>query len=456
MDLKKSISKVFSVNMLVLIVGIVSGLLLPAFLNIDQYSILKTYTLYASYIGLFPLGFIDGIYIKYGGKRERDIDKNKFKYEHRFILVFQLFIMIFLLLISIFFKNILFIYLSLTILPVTIIGFFTLYYQATANFTKFTFIGVSNTILAFALNLILILFHIKNADSFILINILSNYFIFFIVELIYYEQSKHIKIKKDNKEIIQIFKIGIFILIGNLSSSFFYAIDRWFVKISLSTEDFAFYSFATSMMGIIIVLINSVATVLYPYFAQGQEEKKISEFKRCLLVIGAFSSGCYFIFAFIVHYFMQKYTPSLRLISILFSGFPAIIIINTLYINLYKVKKKERKYVVIVLKMLAISILLNILALIIHTNFFSIAIAATISFYIWFFYSSKDFSFLKTSIKEISYLTLYFLIFLVSSIKLTLGLGLVVFFIGILLLSYIFYKNEIFILKNTLLRKSKF
>lgn len=71
MNLKKSIFKVFSANFLQLISSLVVGFIVPAILSIEGYAELKTYTLFISYIGLFHLGFLDGLYIKYGGKKWR-------------------------------------------------------------------------------------------------------------------------------------------------------------------------------------------------------------------------------------------------------------------------------------------------------------------------------------------------------------------------------------------------
>ncbi len=69
-----SILTVLSSNVVGLIVGIVNGFVVPRMLGITEYALLKTFTLYASYIGVFSLGFVDGIYLKYGGIEPKSIN----------------------------------------------------------------------------------------------------------------------------------------------------------------------------------------------------------------------------------------------------------------------------------------------------------------------------------------------------------------------------------------------
>lgn len=45
-------------------------------------------------MGVLHFGFADGIYLKYGGETREEIDLPVLKYEHDFLLKFQLFITI--------------------------------------------------------------------------------------------------------------------------------------------------------------------------------------------------------------------------------------------------------------------------------------------------------------------------------------------------------------------------
>ncbi|WKB35508.1 hypothetical protein QS257_18620 [Terrilactibacillus sp. S3-3] len=89
MRIVRDIGKVFSANLLSVLVGIVTGFLIPAALPLTAYADLKTFTLYLSYIGILHFGFIDGIFVKYGGRRYEEIDKEELEKEKTFLLLFQ-------------------------------------------------------------------------------------------------------------------------------------------------------------------------------------------------------------------------------------------------------------------------------------------------------------------------------------------------------------------------------
>ncbi|MEC5270319.1 hypothetical protein P9G49_15035, partial [Heyndrickxia coagulans] len=432
-------------NMVSMITSIIIGFIVPAFLDLKQYSILKTYSLFVSYIGLFPLGFVDGVYIRYGGKNEKEIEKGIFKYEHNFLLIFQMLLMLIILTVSFFLKDNILVFFSLTILPFSMIGFLKLYYQAVAAFNKFAVIDISYSLLLFVCNILLVTFNMKHAITYVILNVVVYYLVYLAIELNYYKKYKNVKIKKETSVIINNFKVGIFILIGNLSSVLFYSIDRWFVKIFLPFEDFAFYSFAISMMGLINGIINSISVPFYSFFSRelrkGNNESMHGLLNK-LLILGTLASGGFFVFAFVINLFMQKYIPSLKIISILFAGFPAIIIINVIYINLYKALNQERKYFYKVLLMLVISIVINIVALLLKKNIFSISIATTLSYYIWLFHSQRDFPGIRINLKQITFLVSYLVIFFISTIELNWVAGFFVYYLALGVLLFKFFRED--------------
>lgn len=441
MDLKKNLLKVFTANFIALIVGIVNGFFLPAFLSIDQYAYLKTFTLYISYVGIFHFGFLDGLYLKYGGKYKDNLDRKELKFEHNFFILFQLMVTPLFLILAYLRKDLIILAFALSIVPINMQTYFSFLYQSLGEMGTFAKIKIAYPITILCLNLSFIfLLKIDHYLPFVLAILIAHYLVYSIFEISYNKDFKINGIKKI--QLKPLFLSGFFIMMGNLSNMFFYSIDRWYVKFLLPLENFSYYSFAVSMMGIILMMINSISMTFYPYFSRGYEVEQIKKIKIYLIIIGAISSTGYFILSLIVTNFIGNYVPSLQVISVLFVGFPAIGVINALYINLFKVNKQERRYFYKVLKMLIISIILNTLAVLINLSNFSIAIATTIAFYFWFFSSSKDFPGLKTNIKEIVFIFLYIPLFLFSSIFLNYITGFVVFTLGIFILVWLFYKKE--------------
>lgn len=443
MSLRNDLTKVFGANVIGLILSIVNGLFIPAFLSLDQYALLKIYALYVSYIGILHFGFIDGIHVKYGGKSINNIDSSVFQKEHIFLLILQGVTTLIFLLIGFITKDIVIILFSLSIIPINIQRFFMFFSQAIGNFNIYSKIKVLVPTFILSLNLLIILVLKRNSYlPFVLVQILTYYVILLYLEVYYNKIFKTDYITKRWDIIEKDFSVGIFIMLGNICSILFFSIDRWFVKFFLPIEEFAYYSFAISLMQIVTILISSVAITFYPYLAKENTEEKIKKIKNVLLVIGTISSGAYFVFSLVVNLFIKKYIPSLNVVSILFACFPSLAIINALYINLYKVKKKEKKYFLNVLLIVVIAIVLNVMAVLIYKTIQSIAVATMIAYYFWFFYSSNKFKGLSTSFKEIIYISLYIIIFIFSTVYLDLIIGFALFLFLIVALNYCFYKNE--------------
>lgn len=55
----------------------VTSFFLPRYLSIESYGYYKVFQLYVNYLGIAHLGFVDGIYLKYGGREIRDIDADE-------------------------------------------------------------------------------------------------------------------------------------------------------------------------------------------------------------------------------------------------------------------------------------------------------------------------------------------------------------------------------------------
>lgn len=325
MSLKGDIAKVLSANFISLIASIVNGFIVPAFLSLDQYALLRTYTLYVSYIGILHFGFIDGLYIKYGGKGYKEIDKEKLKAENIFFLFFQLVITLLFFILGAISNDKIIIAFAFSILPINMRTFFAFFYQAVGEFDVYSKIRVLQPLITLATNTFLV-FIIKrnNFWYFVLGQLAASFCIFLYLQIKFMRETITIRAPLKNVQAKDIFTVGIFIMLGNLSSMLFYSMDRWFVKLLLTMNDFAFYSFAVSMMQVVNILINSVAMVFYPHLARGYMEIYLTILKKYLLIIGVLASTSFFGFSFIIHWFVDKYIPSLNIIAVLFAGFGCV------------------------------------------------------------------------------------------------------------------------------------
>lgn len=443
MSLRNNILRILSANFLTMISGIIIGFVVPAVLSIESYSYVKTYTFYISYIGFLHFGFIDGMYIKYGGKEPSDIDKGEFKSEHKVFTIMQLIISFIFTTIGMLDKDIIVVLMGLSIIPMNTLSFHKLFYQATGQFKEYAKVSYIYTSIYLIINILLaVVFRSENYIYYCLASLISNGIVYVILELRFYKNTRGIKSKYITK-IWNNIKIGFFVLLGNLSVMLFYAIDRWFIKIFLDINDFAYYSFAISMLSIINLLINSISMTFYNYLSKEESEEKIIKLKNYFLLLGGVASLGYFVFASIISTFLKKYNPALNIIAISFAAYPYMIIINALYVNLYKARKNEKKYLRVVVGMVIISAIYNTIAVVIWKNTEAIAVATTLAFITWYIYSMKDFKYLRSTLREIVYLVSMISIFLIFSHCFNWFVGGIGYAFIIIIMSIIFYKNEV-------------
>ncbi|MDO5666182.1 MAG: hypothetical protein Q4G63_13150, partial [Bacteroidia bacterium] len=76
----KNLFMVLSSNVLLLSLGIAMSLLLPIILSVDEYGYWQIYLYYSGFVGMFMLGFNDGMNLRYAGKSYNELDKELFQY----------------------------------------------------------------------------------------------------------------------------------------------------------------------------------------------------------------------------------------------------------------------------------------------------------------------------------------------------------------------------------------
>lgn len=441
MNIKKSIFKVFTVNFFQLISGLIVGFCVPMILSVEGYANLKTYALYISYIGLFHFGFIDGLFIKYGGKKYNELDKSVLKGEHNFLVIMEFIISMILFIVSLITKNIIIFLFSISILPIMICNFHKYIYQATGEFDKYTKIMRRYNFIYMILNVLLaFVFKNQNYIFYCLTTFAANLLAILYTEFTFLKENIHTK-GIINRDTIKNIKVGFFILLGNLVIIGLFGIDKWFVKLFLSTEDFAYYAFAVSMLNIINTLVNAISITFYNYLFENNDEHRINRLKEILIALGGLSSCAFFALSFIVNYFIKKYIPSLDIIAVTFAAFPYMVLINALYVNLYKVNKDEKHYFRVVITILGISILYNIIALLLFHNTIAIALATILTLMTWVAYSTKDLKNVKSDIKMYIYIFLLTSSFLLCAHFLNWWIGGILYLIFYLVITRVIYKN---------------
>ena len=163
-ELSRGIVSVLIANIINLGFNLLTNFLLPKFLSIESYADIKTFQLYVTYAGFLHLGYIDGMYLRYGGKEISSIDKKELSQDISTLRVFQILVTAILLVLGIRINNFMLIAFGAAILPLNMATYFKFLYQATGEFNKYGKIMNATTIATFIINMVLVVFLKTNSS----------------------------------------------------------------------------------------------------------------------------------------------------------------------------------------------------------------------------------------------------------------------------------------------------
>ena len=181
MNFKKGMMYVFIANVINLIISLFTGFVLPKLLSIDSYANIKLFQLYITYIGILHFGFADGMYLKNGGKSIDNVNRKEILDEFKTFKIFQFVINIIAIIVSILLKNEMLLFCSIVILPINIGNYIRNLYQAIGEFKRYSRFTNINTLLIFAINIILLLI-VKTDNYYIyIISYIVIYFVYWLI-----------------------------------------------------------------------------------------------------------------------------------------------------------------------------------------------------------------------------------------------------------------------------------
>lgn len=389
-------------NVVLLLVGILAGFIIPKVLGVDNYGFFKTFTMYATYTTFLQLGFVNGIYLIYGGKDLEELPKDRFKFFFRFFSILELSISLIFVVAAIIIKdqNISFVlaFLGIYSLCSNIMTYFQLLSQITMRFKEYSArIIVQSILKVLIVGIVLAVYYIfqKNYVDYRIYTILyTTLYIFLAAWYIFtYRDLIFGKFKFDKTfwvDIKRIFIAGIPLLVADAIVICIQQVDHQFVNVLFTNAEFSIFSFAYSILALVTVLVGSLSNTFYPVIKRTNKENLSKSFLSMHSIVVSLSLillCAYFPIKMIIGDYLSEYAASLPILVVLFVGAIMSTSINIVIQNFYKTLNKNIDYSIIGLIVLAISIGLNALFYFLFKTTLSIAIATVITYIAFYFMS---------------------------------------------------------------------
>ena len=318
-----------------LVSGVAVGFILPKILSITDYGFYKVFTLYAVYTALLHFGFVDGILLRLSGKEYGELDVQKMRTLTRFFTIFEVLLSVAVLIVGIILASGEYVFvvvmLALNMVFVNITTYYQFVSQAVQRFGEYSakniVISVAKVIFVLAL---LVLDASDVAEVSYRIYLIGLNVLDFLIMIWYMTIYRDITFGKGGsfhtvkRDIVSIFKAGILLTLAYQVSHLILALDRQFVNLLFTTEEFAVYSFAYNIVSMISTMVSSVSIVLLPMLKNRSHEVVVKSYRKCLSTVAMISAGsllCYFPLIYFVTWFLPEYGGSLVYVAIVLPAF---------------------------------------------------------------------------------------------------------------------------------------
>lgn len=393
---KNTISVVLT-NLILLVSGLLSGFFVPKFLGEFDYGLFKSFTLYASYVTFFQFGFVNGIFILYGGYDYQRLDLSKMRFYTRFLLFLETIISLLCVATGfLFFSNvyrILVLCLAMYSISTNLFSYFQQISQITQSFKRYnSLVLLQSALKIIAVAILFLLYRLGKATFTSYVILYTGIFVtLFVSNTILYREiifGKSVSFRDGVRDLPVIFKTGLPLLAADFVVILVYACDRQIVDIFFTKEEFGQFSFAYTILNLLVTVLSALSTVIYPALKRldpNQAAKKYDSYLSTMLIVGFACLLSYFPLRLIVSKFLPNYVYSLNIFRIIFPGVILTSAINIIVQNYYKSFKFNGVYFFVSLGAFLFSVGTNLLAYYIFKTMESIAFASIFTFLIWFF-----------------------------------------------------------------------
>lgn len=339
-------------NGISLLGSILLTLILPKFIGVEQYGYYQLYIFYASYIGFLSFGWIDGIYLRYGGKYYNKIDKPVISGQWRLFSFIETIIGLIICINAIFLnasyeKSLVYLLVGLCIVIYLPRAFLHDLLQSTNRIREYANSVIMEKSIHICITCIGLFMGSKTFLWFISSEIMGRlcatcYILMVCKDLIC---TKPAKIKETIPEIKLNISCGISLMFANIASMLIIGIVRQAIVLCWNVQTFSRVSLTLSISNLLMTFVNSVALVLFPLLRRkGKNMLAPMYYKmRTMLTIPTLGMlALYYPLKIILSIWLPKYAESLKYMAILF---PMLLYESkmSMLINTYmKTLRKER------------------------------------------------------------------------------------------------------------------
>lgn len=338
-------------QIIVLLLSIAKSVILPKILSVSDYGYWQIYVLYSSYVGIFSIGYNDGIYLKYGKYQYYELPLPELRTATRYYMVvlavFTVSSMTICLQISDVSRQLSMFGVCIDIFLTGMNGLLIYILQITNQMKSYSFYSVIDKVILLAAVIMIGMLPDQIFSWVVMADVFSRAVVT-VMLLIRFKDlftGTGVSMKSGWIEFVCDIKIGINLMIANLMGMFVTGIGRFIVDFFGDITEYAYYSFGITITNLVMVFITAVSLVLYPTLKRLPESNYGEYFERlnfAVVIFNFIALFAYFPAIIFIHFFLPKYFPISAYIHFLFGVIILQAKMQMLNNTFYKVLREEK------------------------------------------------------------------------------------------------------------------
>lgn len=267
-------------NLLTVLVSSLVVLILPKIMGVEEYGYWQLYIFYLSYAGFVHLGWIDGIYLRYGGLEYQKLDREKFFSQFiQLSLYLSLCCLLFLAGVNFFIgdanSQFVFRLLAYTVLVTNIRFLFIYILQMTNRLKESSYVISSDRLIYLVLLLFFVFIGFRDFKIMVYADLVGRlislaYAIYLCRDLIWMPLSRF---RLDYRESLTNIAVGINLMLSNVASMLIIGTVRMGIQRVWDIATFGRVSLTLSISNLIMTFINAIGLVVFPILKRTKEDK---------------------------------------------------------------------------------------------------------------------------------------------------------------------------------------
>lgn len=327
----KNMSYSISSNLVSLIISTIVILIIPKIIGVEEYGYWQLYLFYTSYIGFLHFGWNDGIYLRYGGKEYKKLDKELFFSQFIEIFVFQILIALIMWIFTSLWvdelnRNFILKMTAVATILVNVRLMLLYILQATNRIKEYARITMLDRLLYIILILALIVSGMRDYKLMIVADLISKlvtliYSMILCKEIVFHSLSSWVFSFNETKRNIG---VGLSLTFANIASMLIIGAVKFGIENVWDVSTFGKVSLTLSISNMMMIFINAVGVIIFPVLRRTNPNKLSRIYvtvKDLLMTILFGMLVVYFPLKSIMATWLPQYEESLLYMALVFPMF---------------------------------------------------------------------------------------------------------------------------------------